>query len=82
MTRCGMCLTRLRYVARSGCAWRMIPGDLPPWAAVYQKFRSWLEHGCIRGAGVGCAIDCTRVGWTQGPAERGLHGQPHPAVHP
>ena len=24
----------VRYVARSGCAWRMIPGDLPPWAVV------------------------------------------------
>jgi transposase len=35
----------LRYVARSGCAWRMVPGDLPPWAAVYQQFRRWLEAG-------------------------------------
>jgi len=35
----------VRYVARSGCAWRMIPGDLPPWAAVYQQFRRWLEAG-------------------------------------
>ena len=35
----------MRYVARSGCAWRMIPGDLPPWAAVYQQFRRWLAAG-------------------------------------
>jgi transposase len=35
----------VRYVARSGCAWRMIPGDLPPWAAVYQQFRRWLDAG-------------------------------------
>jgi transposase len=35
----------LRYVARSGCSWRMVPGDLPPWAAVYQQFRRWLEAG-------------------------------------
>jgi transposase len=35
----------MRYVARSGCAWRMVPGDLPPWAAVYQQFRRWLEAG-------------------------------------
>ena len=35
----------MRYVARSGCAWRMIPGDLPPWAAVYQQFRRWLAEG-------------------------------------
>jgi transposase len=35
----------VRYVARSGCAWRLVPGDLPPWAAVYQQFRRWLEAG-------------------------------------
>ena len=35
----------VRYVARSGCGWRMIPGDLPPWAAVYQQFRGWLDAG-------------------------------------
>lgn len=35
----------VRYVARSGCAWRMVPGDLPPWAAVYQQFRRWLDAG-------------------------------------
>jgi len=35
----------VRYVARSGCSWRMVPGDLPPWAAVYQQFRRWLDAG-------------------------------------
>ena len=35
----------VRYVARSGCAWRLIKGDLPPRAAVYQQFRRWLEAG-------------------------------------
>jgi transposase len=35
----------VRYVARSGCAWRMVPGDLPPWAAVCQQFRRWLDAG-------------------------------------
>ena len=35
----------LRYVARSGCAWRMVPGDLPPWGAVYQQFWRWLDAG-------------------------------------
>jgi transposase len=25
----------LRYVARSGCAWRYLPHDLPPWEIVY-----------------------------------------------
>ena len=30
---------------RSGCSWRLIPNDLPPWAAVYQQFRRWLDAG-------------------------------------
>ena len=35
----------VRYMARSGCSWRLIPNDLPPWAAVHQQFRRWLDAG-------------------------------------
>lgn len=27
------------YMARTGCQWRMLPHDLPPWAAVYAFWR-------------------------------------------
>lgn len=37
----------VRYVARSGCPWRLLPNDLPPWAAVYQQMRRWIEAGCF-----------------------------------
>lgn len=30
------------YVLRSGCSWRMLPKDFPPWDAVYRTFRRWL----------------------------------------
>lgn len=33
----------LRWLARSGAPWRYIPGDLPPWEAVYQQYRRWVE---------------------------------------
>jgi transposase len=33
------------YVLRSGCSWRMLPKDFPPWMAVYQTFRRWLAQG-------------------------------------
>ncbi|MER3435465.1 MAG: IS5/IS1182 family transposase [Leptolyngbya sp. ERB_1_1] len=33
----------LRYVARSGGAWRLMPHDLPPWAAVYQQTQRWMK---------------------------------------
>ena len=35
----------VRYMARSGCSWRLIPNDLPPWYTVYQQFRRWLDAG-------------------------------------
>lgn len=35
----------LRYVVKTGCHWRFLPHDFPPWAAVYQQGRRWLAHG-------------------------------------
>lgn len=33
----------LRFIARTGLQWRMMPHDLPPWPAVYQQTRRWLD---------------------------------------
>jgi len=33
------------YMLRSGCAWRLLPRDLPPWKTVYHYFRRWREDG-------------------------------------
>ena len=35
----------LRWVVRAGAPWRMIPNDLPPWAAVYQQVQRWIKAG-------------------------------------
>src|SRR5918998_679701 len=35
----------LRWLARSGAQWRMLPNDLPPWTAVYQQTQRWLNAG-------------------------------------
>lgn len=37
----------LRYVIRYGIAWRAMPNDFPPWAAVYQQAQRWLASGCF-----------------------------------
>ena len=37
----------LRYVIRYRIAWRAMPNDLPPWSAVYQQSRRWMEAGCF-----------------------------------
>lgn len=37
----------LRYIAKTGCHWRMLPNDLPPWPVVYQQMRRWIEARCF-----------------------------------
>jgi len=29
------------YISRSGCQWRMLPHDFPPWQTVYYYFKKW-----------------------------------------
>jgi putative transposase len=38
-------LNAIFYVLRSGCSWRMLPHDLPPWRIVYHYFRQWRLDG-------------------------------------
>ena len=38
-------LNGLRWVVRTGSAWRYMPHDLPPWEAVYQQTRRWINAG-------------------------------------
>lgn len=33
----------LRYIVRTGCQWRMMPADLPPWHTVYQQTQRWIK---------------------------------------
>ena len=33
----------LRYLAHTGCPWRYLPHDLPPWSAVYQQWTRWRD---------------------------------------
>jgi transposase len=35
----------LRWIVRTGSAWRYMPHDLPPWEAIYQQTRRWLSAG-------------------------------------
>lgn len=33
------------YVLRSGCQWRLLPREFPPWSTVYDYFRKWRNAG-------------------------------------
>src|SRR5260370_8194968 len=38
-------LNAIFYLVRSGCAWRLLPRDLPPWQTVFHYFRKWPLAG-------------------------------------
>ena len=35
----------VRYMVKTGCRWRFLPNDFPPWTAVYQQARRWMQAG-------------------------------------
>lgn len=38
----------LLYHVRSGCQWRQLPNDFPPWQTVYRYFAFWQAKGVVR----------------------------------
>ena len=40
----------LLYVTRTGCQWRALPHDLPPWRITYWYFMAWRDDGTLERA--------------------------------
>lgn len=38
-------LNAMLYVLRTGCSWRHLPHEFPPWGAVWQQWRRWRDAG-------------------------------------
>ena len=38
-------MNAILYVKKTGCQWRMLPNDYPPWETVYYYFREWSLDG-------------------------------------
>ena len=37
----------LLYLLRTGCPWRHLPHDLPPWGTVWAYYRQWRDDGTL-----------------------------------
>jgi transposase len=35
----------LLYVVKTGCQWRQLPSNFPPWKTVHEHFRAWRDSG-------------------------------------
>lgn len=62
----------LLYLVRSGCQWRLLPHEFPPWRTCYNYFRAWTECGVWD--------DLTVVLRGQVRDQAGRHDQPRVAV--
>ena len=40
-------MNAILYLLKTGCQWRMIPGDFAPWESVYYYFNKWKNEGII-----------------------------------
>lgn len=40
-------LNGIFYLLRTGCQWRMLPSDFPPWPTVHDYFRRWRLTGLL-----------------------------------
>jgi putative transposase len=38
-------LNAILYLVRSGCQWRLLPHDFPPWSTVHTWYRRWRTDG-------------------------------------
>src|SRR3954469_18038923 len=38
-------LDAIFYIFKSGCHWRLLPHDFPPWSTVYYHFRNFRMNG-------------------------------------
>src|SRR5918911_3689387 len=58
-------LNAIFYIVKSGCAWRLLPHDFPPWKTIHHYFRTWRIDGTLRrGCTPPCASGCACV-WAE-----------------
>jgi len=65
-------LDAILYVLRTGCQWRMLPLDFPPWKTVYTNFRRWTLRGVFRRS-----LECLRTAYRR---QEGREPQPSGGV--
>lgn len=61
-------LNAIRYLVRTGCGWRMLPKDFPPWQTVYWWFRRFVRLLLFRTIhDIGVMLDRERAGREASP---------------
>lgn len=62
-------LNAIRYLARAGCGWRMLPHDFPSWQTVYWWFRRFVRRLLFRTIhAIALLLDRERAGRAASPS--------------
>lgn len=41
-------INAIMYVVKSGCQWRMVPSEFPPWQTIYYHYNKWCKKGVLK----------------------------------
>jgi transposase len=75
-------LNAIRYMARAGVGWRMLPHDFPPWQTVYWWFRRFVRRLLFRTLhDVALMLDRERAGREASPSAGVIDSQTVKAPH-
>jgi transposase len=75
-------LNAIRYLARAGCGWRMLPTNFGPWQTVYWWFRRFVRRLLFRTLhDVALMLDRERVGREASPTAGVIDSQSVKAPH-
>ncbi len=68
------------YLVRSGCAWRMLPDEFPPWSTVHRYYRRFRRDGTWERIHTATRAGAAVV-WPRGHAQRRHPRQPERQNH-
>lgn len=56
------------YVDKTGCQWRFLPDEYPPWSSVYYHFAKWSQAGTLEAVNIAlCKADRVKRGRQETP---------------
>ena len=64
------------YIAQTGCQWRMLPNDFPPFTTVQRYFYVWRDEGRWQTINHALLMEVPRSGRPGGKPKRRHHRQP------
>jgi putative transposase len=53
-------LDAILYIARTGCQWRMLPKDFPPFTTLQGYFYDWPDNGLFAASIFTCCCKCAK----------------------